>query len=58
MWQGAKETAKFCRFWRFLASATRDYREGIIAVILCFSSAHITSFLSQLVGSWYGSCRR
>jgi len=31
VWRGAKETAEFCRFWRFSASAIRGYKGGIIA---------------------------
>jgi len=34
LWRGAKETAEFCRFWRFSASATRDWNGGIIAGFL------------------------
>jgi hypothetical protein len=29
LWRGAKETATFYRFWRFLASVARDYKRDI-----------------------------
>jgi hypothetical protein len=32
MWQGAKETAEFCRFWRFLASVSCDWEEVYVTI--------------------------
>ena len=34
MWRGAKETATFCRFWRFLASVARDCKRDIYSRFL------------------------
>jgi hypothetical protein len=39
----AKETIKFCRFWKFLASTTRDSNSGIIAGFLYLDIYYLLS---------------